>query len=193
MMVSNEWLERYLERTVGRPYGPWDSAVDSVLADRIRMYIRLGLDQLNALSPDDPFWVNTNREPTIHKLADYFGPRISSDPDDEDGRWIVASVYLHHCRDNELGLILEPLLNRNFANIEWIMAAALWCRNNSGFSHTSSLRDLLIKIRNSLPQMKDRLESLRSNATPHRLAMIDEALKLGSADWQTALRLPSVE
>jgi hypothetical protein len=54
---------------------------------------------------------------------------------------------VHHCRDNELGIVLEPLLERDFANIEWIMAAGLWVRNCSGFSHTSSLRDLLVKIR----------------------------------------------
>ncbi len=190
-MVSAEWLARYYERTVGRPWGYWDPTLDSVLADRIRRLLLLGLERLNTLPATDPFWSSTNREPTLYKLNDYFGPRLSSHPDDEDSRWIMASLLLYNGRDNELGLVLEPLLNRGFENIEWIMAAGSWCRKGWGFSHTSSMRDLLIKIRGRLPELRDRLESLRPNATPHRLAMIEEVLKLSSPDWEAALRPPS--
>src|SRR5579872_2776240 len=133
MMVSREWLDRYYERTVERPRGYWIPSVDPVLADRIKAYLRLGLERLNALPPEDPFWIDTNKEPTIYKVQEYFGDRIHSHPDDDEARWIVASELLHHGRDNELGWVLEPLLLKDFSNIEWIMAAGSWCRKIWGF------------------------------------------------------------
>lgn len=191
MMVSQDWLDRYFDRAVEREPGYWNPSLDPVLADRIRAYLRLGLQRLYALSPEDPFWLNTNREPTIYKLQDYFGPRLSSHPDDEDARWIVTSLFLHHGRDNELGLILEPLLEKDFGAIEWIMAAGAWCRKGWGFSHASSLRDLLTRIRGRLHELTTRVDDLRLNATPHRLAMIEEVFKLPDPEWEAALKPPS--
>jgi hypothetical protein len=190
MMVSKEWLDRYCERNLERPWGYWQPSVNRLLADRIRGFLRLGLERLNALPPDDSFWVKTNREPTLYKLGDYFGPKVQSEPGNDEARWIIASLLLHHGRDNELGWVLEPFLRKDFANIEWIMAAGLWCRSIGGFSHTSTMRDLLMDLRTRLTELRPRLNELRPRATPHLLSMIEEASRLDSEEWAAALQPP---
>ena len=187
MMVSQEWLDRYFDRHVERSGGYWVPASNPVLADRIRSYLRMGLDRLNHLPPEDPFWKNTNREPTLYKLSEYFGARIQSHPQDEEARWIVAAKLLHNGQDNALGWVLEPLMERDFSNIEWVMAAGHWCRMNWGFSHTSTMRDLLTRLRSELPQLKGKLDSLRMTATAHGRQMIDELYRLDSTEWKAAL------
>jgi hypothetical protein len=97
-MVSADWVERYCERTLGKPHGYWNPELNPVLADRIRHYLRLGLDRINALPATDSFWTGTNGEPTLYKLGDYFGPRLSSHPEDEDARWIMSALFLYNGR-----------------------------------------------------------------------------------------------
>jgi hypothetical protein len=191
MMVTKEWLDDYFGRHVERKLKEWGPTADPMLADRMRTYLFLGLKRLNALPPEDPFWINTNREPTLYKLVEYFSKDIATDRHNEEKVWIIASCLLLNCADRDLGWLLEPLLERNFSSIEWVVAAGAWISKISGFSHTSSLRDLLVRLRNQLPELQDRLDSLRQNATAHRLLMIDEALNLNSKAWADALSPPA--
>jgi hypothetical protein len=180
-MGSEEWLQEYLDREVERPLS--SSVTDPVLADRIRTYLRLGLQRLNALPSDDPFWNDTNGKPTLFKLHHYFTEKQDSDED----LWILASVLLLRCADGKLGDLLKPLLDRDLSNVEWVMAAGRWVHQTSGFSARSSLRDLLVGLRNRLPELTARLEGLRQGATAHQLWMIDEALQLNSPEWTAIL------
>jgi hypothetical protein len=183
MMVSEEWLEDYCERHLNRQL---PTHIDSALADRIRTCLRLGLKRLNALPADDPFWAGTNKEPTLHKLAQYFSERL----DREENVWIYASYLLLLCSDGNLGRVLKPLMEQDFAAVEWVVAAGRWIRLNSGFSAKSTLRDLLIDLRSRLPELTPKLDALRQNASAHRLWMIDEAINLKSQDWADALTPP---
>jgi hypothetical protein len=180
-MVSDEWLQEYIDREVERPLSSSDT--DPVLADRMRIYLRLGLQRLNALPSEDPFWINTNGKPTLFKLHHYFTEKQDSDED----LWILASVLLLYCADGQLGYLLKPLLDRDLSNVEWVMAAGRWVRQTSGFSARSSLRDLLVDLRTRLPELTARLEALRQGVTAHQLRMIDEALDLNSPEWTAAL------
>lgn len=183
MMVSQYWLDRYFARAVERLL----PSQHPELSERVRAYLRQGLKQLNALPGDDPFWINTNREPTVYKIGEYYGERYKAGSRDDKTLWTLIADRLLHCADNEMGDFFRPLLDRDFATMEWVIASGLWIYNNSGFSHTSSLRDLLREIRRDLPHLQDRLDGLRQGGTAHRLMMIDEALQLGSAKWAKLL------
>src|SRR6185295_13901977 len=126
MMVSQDWLDRYFTQHVERRLQVWGPAVDPVLAGRMRTYLRQGLKRLNSIPSDDPFWANTNREPTLYKMGCYFSKNL--DRHNEDHVWIVASCLLLQCADRDLGWLLQPLLDQDFATVEWIVAAGLWIR-----------------------------------------------------------------
>src|SRR6185369_9924150 len=55
--------------------------------EKIGQVIWSALNELNALDRSHPFWTNTNRRPTVFKLEDLAGMRLTADATDEFALW----------------------------------------------------------------------------------------------------------
>jgi hypothetical protein len=72
------------------------------LFSRIKPAILETLDRLEALPRDHPFWRNTNKRPTIHKLSDFSSRILHQNPADEGALWYSAALAVIYC-DNGFG------------------------------------------------------------------------------------------
>jgi len=140
-MIPETELQQYIARNL-------DYVRDSTCRDpefRLRLYESLvaGLIQLNTLPPDDPFWVNTNRRPTVYKLSDYFAGVLSESPEDEQARWVLIADYVVNCDNNFASELLMPVVARDHRNLRWLVSAAEWVWRGSGFPVSEHLRDCL--------------------------------------------------
>src|SRR5579859_4401015 len=59
-------------------------------AERAFNAIFAGLNRMNSVPRNHPFWQNTNRRPTIYKLAEFCSVKLAEDPHDLDALWAAA-------------------------------------------------------------------------------------------------------
>jgi hypothetical protein len=60
-------------------------------------YLRRGLELLDAVPRDDPFWEKTNKKATVYKAADWFRRALEANPGDAEARWILAAIAMNAC------------------------------------------------------------------------------------------------
>ncbi len=150
---------------------------DTALLQRVRDCVRLSLQRLNDLPPDDPFWDQTNRRPTVYKASEWEARRLAAHPRDESAAWAVASFTLLHCAYGAEQALLH-LPPEDPRTIRWITAASEWVSMNSGPDMAEALRTAIT----ALPNAPESLEALRSSADPldQRAATVCASVLAGS-------------
>jgi hypothetical protein len=138
----------------------------SELARFVDQKITSGILRLNALPDADPFWVNTNREPTISKMADFCVQLLKTDPQDLDARWALFACDVSN-GSSDLGYtVIEPLLVSDLRHIRWLSASAKWGYFSFGGAAIHCFHEALSKLGSKVPSLETRLKQLLEDKDP---------------------------
>jgi hypothetical protein len=163
-MISEARLKQYLDDVLRRYEDDSLASQDRDLLRKIVTYLRQGLTRLNALPENHPFWAESNRTPTLSKLGDYLAIIMQHEvPVDEETEWIEVAYALHYCSNDFGRRHLEHLVELNIDNIQWLIAAAVWVSEISGFDTTHSLRQSLEALREECLDFDKSLNSLKES------------------------------
>jgi len=150
-LVTNVWeesLEDYMDRVIPSWFKNPPLPVDRGLVERAEYYTRRGLQLLDAVPRDDPFWEKTNKKATDYKAVLWFQQVLGANPGDAEARWILASLGLLGCRYGAEAL-LAPLVLEDPSNLRWLVGATVWVECLSGADYTAALRHELTLLNNS--------------------------------------------
>jgi len=106
---------------------------------------------------------------------------------DDETLWIGVACDLDYC-DNDFGReYLEVLLERDPANVKWMMAAARWVWSLSGYDPTDRLRNTLGRLATRVSSFAAALSHLASQSQDWRVrnaaSRALEVLNSGSAGY----------
>ena len=178
--VSEESLEDYTDRVIGsswlKDHGP---PIDPGLAERAEYYIRRGLQVLDAIPRDHPFWDKTNNRATEYKAAEWFGQVLEANPDDAEARWIVAALGLRHC-GSYLEALLAPLVLDDPSNLRWLVGATVCVECLSGADYTAALRRELTMLKNN-PAVRSLMEAPAGNDELGRAVQVARSVLAGNS------------
>ena len=121
--MTEDWLEP--------GFGLVFRTIHRNLTSKISAGLRASLQRINDLEETDPFWQGKKPEIDASKIYDYFGPALVANPNDDNARWAVITYrwYSLSCFSGELFL---PMIEDDFSNIRWPVAAGLWMTIMSG-------------------------------------------------------------
>lgn len=175
MRLSTGELEAYLAEVFANFLPPIASR-DPALAAKIEEALRRGLQRLNALADEDPFWEGKTEKPTFHKLQRFLARELAHHPDDDDARWALFAydvcLYAGHFGSPHL----EPVVVRDLSQIRWLVAA--WQSVNVIAANARpELRRSLARIKARVPDLATKLQALA--ASPD--AALAEAAKIALA------------
>lgn len=68
----------------------------SLFLQRVVDALFAGLQRLNGLPRDDPFWESRNPRPTLYKLRDFAAKTVQRDPNDVVALWTQVGLYILH-------------------------------------------------------------------------------------------------
>jgi hypothetical protein len=166
MMVSDARLNEYADNVLKQYEDDSLASQDIDLVRKIRTYLRQGLIRLNAVPENDPFWANSNRNPTLSKLGDYLKRHNQHyRPIDGESEWIEVAYALHYCSNDFGRRHLEHLVELDVENIQWLIAAARWVWELTGYDTTDFLKQSLEGLREKLQDFDNKLTILRESGS----------------------------
>jgi hypothetical protein len=145
--VREESLAEYTDRFIPSWWKNPPPDRDTVLVERVEYYFRRGLELLDAVPRDDPFWAKTNKKATVYKASLWFWQVLEANPGDTEARWILAAVALAHCSQGVIAL-LAPLVAEHPSNLRWLVDVTVWIWEDSGADYTAALRHELSMLQN---------------------------------------------
>ena len=90
--VNKESLAEYTDRVIPSWWNSPEPPLDPLLLQRFADYFRRGLELLDAVPRDDPFWDKTNNKATEYKMILWFSQVLEANPGDTEARWILAAL-----------------------------------------------------------------------------------------------------
>jgi hypothetical protein len=163
--VSGESLAEYADRVIPRWWKNPDPGdhLDPVLLGRFDYYARRGLELLDAVRRDDPFWDKTNRKATDFKAVIWFGQVLEANPGDTDARWILAALAMtDYAPRGGVITLLAPLAAEHPYMLRWLVDLTVWIWNTSGYDCSPKLRDELSTLQ-TVPAVRSLLEAPAGN------------------------------
>jgi hypothetical protein len=118
--VNEESPEDCSDRVIPSWFENPEPPIDAGLVERAEYYSRRGVELLDAVPRDDPFWEKTNRKATVYKADLWFHQVLEANPEDAEARWILAAFKLVRCRTG-LEALLAPLVLEDPSNLRWLV------------------------------------------------------------------------
>jgi hypothetical protein len=120
--------------------------LDDAFAGRLRRALYDGLCRLDALPRNDPFWVDTNRRPTLGKIRELAGQLLGRGTADAWACWAFAATSVLWC-SNDFGLPgWRGLHTLGLLDMAWPVQAACRLRFDSGFDPGAALASFLVEV-----------------------------------------------
>lgn len=192
--MSDESLAEYTDRVIPSwwEHGPcvfpsWkdpEPPLDPVLLDRVAYYFRRGLELLDAVPRNDPFWERINNKATVYKAQLWFGQVLKANPGDIEARWILAAFALAHCSEDVIAL-LAPLVTEYPSSLSWLVDVAVWIWEVSGADYAGALRDELSMLRND-PAVCSLIEAPAGNDELGRAVQVARSVLGGNSIFVAA-------
>jgi hypothetical protein len=145
--VSEQSLAEYVHRVIPSWWKNPEPPLDSVLFERAEDYFRRGLELLDALPRDDPFWDKTNNKATVFKASIWFRQVLEANPSDAEARSMLAALTM--ASDTGAAIKLAaPLVAENPSALRWMVDVTVWVWEQAGADYTELLRDELSVLQN---------------------------------------------
>jgi hypothetical protein len=181
--VSEESLEDYTDRVILSSWlKNFEPPIDPGLAERAGYYIRRGLELLDAIPRDHPFWDKTNNKATEYKASLWFWQVLEANPDDAEARWIVAALKLQRC-GTQLEALLAPLVLDDPSNLRWLVGATVCVEYLSGADYTAALRHELTMLNNN-PAVRSLMQAPAGNDELGRAVQIARSVLAGNSIFE---------
>jgi len=180
--VSEESVAEYLDRVMSWLKNPswWggpERPLDPVLVERFAYYFRRGIELLDAVPRDDPFWQKTNMKATTFKASIWFRQVLDADPGDAEARWILTALSVAPYG----GPIqyLAPLVPEDPYILRWLVDLAVW-NTRQGDDFSADLREELHKLEND-PAVRSLLEGPAENDELGRSVKVARSVLAGKS------------
>ncbi len=181
-IVSEESLKDYTDRVIPPWFENPEPPIDPGLVERAEYYARRGLELLDAVPRDDPFWEKTNKKATVYKAGPWFRQVLEANPEDAEARWILAAFGLIGC-GTRLEALLAPLVLEDPSNLRWLVGATVWVQCASGADYTAALRHELTMLNNN-PAVRSLMEAHAGNDELGRAVQVARSVLEGSSIFE---------
>ena len=133
------------------------------------------LNRLNQLPRIDPFWTNTNRRPTIHKLDDYCNLLLQGNDQDTLAIWTLAALDVSRGIDGFGCQHWQALHDQGNFDVTWPICAALLQGGPAGISDRALamlLSDIEV-VETAQPVLQSYVASARPNISAWATRVLD--------------------
>jgi len=155
--VAGAELDAYLEEVFANFLPPITSR-DVALAEKIRSSLTRGVQRLNALPADDPFWKDSNGSPTLAKMQVHSGRLLAKNSEDDEARWALFAYDVCLFAGHFGAPHLEPIVIRDLRQIRWLVQACEWVSTVST-GGKAELRKSIKRLRKEIPGFDAALQS----------------------------------
>ena len=160
----------------------WNSPeppLDPVLVERFAYYFRRGIELLDAVPRDDPFWQKTNMKATTFKAIGWFHQVLDADPGDTEARWILTALVLATSWGAPIQY-LAPLVPEDPYILRWLVDLTVWNSQQSGDDYSAVLREELYQLKND-PAVRSLLEGPAENDELGRSVKVARSVLAGKS------------
>jgi hypothetical protein len=119
---------------------------DRELANQIVRSLRAGLVRMNHVLPESGSSPGSSLAPILSHLPAFYQRVLVQNPGDIQARWALIGYALKLCSNDFGREHLEELVKRDPTEVRWLVAAALWVLEQSGFDPTATLRASLNRL-----------------------------------------------
>jgi hypothetical protein len=177
--VNKESLAEYADRVIPSWWNSPEPPLDPLLLQRFADYFRRGLELLDAVPRDDPFWDKTNNKATAFKAVIWFGQVLEANPGDTEARWILAAYALAHCQDRVI-THLAALVPGHPYMLRWLVDVTVWILGVSGADYSAILRHELSTLHND-PAVRTLLTAPAGNDALGRSVKVARSVLAGNS------------
>jgi len=177
--VNKESLAEYTDRVIPSWWNSPEPPLDPVLLQRFAYYFRRGLELLDAVPRDNPFWDKTNNKATEYKMILWFSQVLEANPGDTEARWILAAYALAHCQDRVI-THLAALVPEHPYMLRWLVDVTVWILDVSGADYSAILRHELSTPHND-PAVRSLLMAPAENDELGRALLVARSVLAGKS------------
>jgi len=186
-MGSSDLARSYIYKALKRYDGEDLLSLDADLVARIKHYLEVASNRLRLRKASSPCEESSAPELTMTELSRYLAGLGPVDALDDETLWIGVACDLDYCLNDFGREYLEVLLERDPANVKWMIAAARWVWSLSGYDPTDRLRNSLGRLATRVSRFAAALSHLASQSQDWRVrnaaSRALEVLNSGSAGY----------
>ena len=160
---------------------------DRLLAARIAEAFTEGLAAMAPIPDSDRMWRGLDLRDHAATVWSQARRALAADPGDDIVRWTVIAFDLYFGDNGFAVTLIEPLIERGFAHLRWLVAGARWVFDLSGVDTSMALRDALLRLRRHIGGFDQKIEQLSASVDVHMREMAGTAI-----DVMRGRDLPSV-
>ncbi len=116
-MVPDHWIDEKIAHDLGYLLEAPKDPLWHEFGLRIHGILSQALRDMNQMSPDDPFWRGTNKEPTFHKLPQRYAALHDASPADP---WLRYVLWANDWGLTGAASYMVPMIAQDITEVSWV-------------------------------------------------------------------------
>ncbi|MCC6738278.1 MAG: hypothetical protein IT452_04475 [Planctomycetia bacterium] len=128
-MVPDHWIEEKIAHGLKAFLSAPQDPIWHEFGSRIHAILSQALRDMNQMAPEDPFWIGTNKEPTLTKIPKRYEMLHQIAPEDP---WPRLVLWADGFAYGQTARFMVPLIASDISEVAWVAIGLAYSGERSG-------------------------------------------------------------